>query len=556
MMRLLFIVITLFQLTSVNAKALSEKKIINDYKSILKKFRKNMCTAEDSRSFWRFTKETHRGGFFIPLNSKEGMDIQTIQKMLPRVREKKQWIESNIKRVKKDKSFKRVVRSLERFKGDLKLLVGFKRKFFEEKTASQRLAISQLSKHKLRNFYQELRQTLESVYFLHTFNFPADHKSMRRDYDSFKVRSDMSGIKRANEIFFLRKLVEDGVRHPRWRGNDRSIRTLINTTYIRSIKNSEESFIDEDLRYDLEWLLERLIDYLKFDISLIVKRLERWEKSTEKMYRFYISLLEGSVNIDGKTIPVKQFIEGNGRSRKTLKDFVYKKQADVYEFWTKQSRVNRVLFVMDTIILNEVGGTNDPGELEKKEVLKVVLNRSELNFYSSLSPKDSIYSHLEKKNIPTKKYPWLNLMLKEGEFSFTYYFLSASNHVFCPDMSPRAKDIRKKSLEIGLKLLKNKKVDTEAVRYFSRASMLGRMDMTDLWSGFRAIAEKPGRLIDDPKVIERVTSHDYDFLYSFTDDQKKIFQVVIVGEKKYTLGSKGQVFSYRNPHNFRYFAEK
>ena len=69
----------------------------------------------------------------------------------------------------------------------------------------------------------------------------------------------------------MRKLVEDGVRHPRWRGSDRSIRTLINTVYIRSLILGESSFIEEDIRYDLEWLLDRLIDYLSFDESLIIK---------------------------------------------------------------------------------------------------------------------------------------------------------------------------------------------------------------------------------------------------------------------------------------------
>ena len=123
---------------------------------------------------------------------------------------------------------------------------------------------------------------------LHTFSFPVDHKSMRRDYDSFKRRKDVAGKKRANQIFFERKLVEDGVRHPRWRGSDRGIRTVINTIFTNSMNNHAASFIDEDTRYDLDWLLERVHDYLQFDKSLINKRLKRWEKYTDKMYRFYI----------------------------------------------------------------------------------------------------------------------------------------------------------------------------------------------------------------------------------------------------------------------------
>ena len=42
----------------------------------------------------------------------------------------------------------------------------------------------------------------------------------------------------------MRKLVEDGVRHPSWRGSDRSIRTLINTVYTRTYDARFDSFIE------------------------------------------------------------------------------------------------------------------------------------------------------------------------------------------------------------------------------------------------------------------------------------------------------------------------
>jgi len=534
----------------------SEKKRIDSYLKKLKSFRARMCTSKDIRLFWKYTKDTHRTGYFIPSNTQGHLDTQTIQKMLPLVRDKKQWIQSNIKKIKKNSNFSKRKAVIKKLKDDLKVLVGFKRKYFEEKKNKQRNAIKQLSKQKLEVFFKELRASFKSLYFLHTYGFPANHKAMRRDYDSFKIRNDHAGKTRANEIFFNRKLVEDGVRHPRWRGNDRSIRTLINTVYLRTGFAKDSSFISEDLRYDLEWLLERIYDYLEFDSSLIVKRLERWENSAEKMYYFYISLLNGIVDVEGEKISVEKYLEGEGRSRKILKDFVYQKQADVYEYWSKQSKINRQLFVMDTIILNEVGGTPDPGDLEKEEVLKVVLNRSKLKFYSSLTPKDTIYQHIALSKVKPERFPWLNLMLKEGEFSFTYYFLTASNHVFCPDMSPRASRIREKALTLGLNLLGHKNMDTRAVRYFSRASMLGRMDMTDLWSGFSPLSEKPGHLIDNKELRKKIIDHDYEFLYSFTDELNNIYQVVRLDDEKYTIGHDLKIYSYRNPHNFRYFIEK
>lgn len=555
-MKYLLINFFLFLSNSASSSQTLDQNIILNYKNKLKKFRADVCTAKDSRLFWQYTQETHRTGYFIPSMEDGQVDSHTVQKLLPAVRDKKQWIEQNIKKIKKVKNFKDKKDTFNLLREDLKILVGFKRKFFEEKDVNQRIAIEQLSKKKLQLFFKILRNSFKELYFLQSYGFPADHKTMRRDYDSFKIRTDVAGKKRANEIFFQRKLVEDGVRHPKWRGNDKTIRTLINTTYLRSIDAKNESFIDESLRYDLEWLLDRIYDYLEYDISLLVKRLERWEIATDNMYSFYLGLLNGVIEIEGEKIAVDKFLDGEGRSRQNLKEFVKQKQIEVYEYWSKQEKIDRILFVLDSIILNEVGGTPDPGDLEKEEVLKVVINRSNLKYYSTLSSKDSIYEGLVAKKIPMEKFPWLNLMLKEGEFSFTYYFLSASNHVFCPDMSPRANNIRDKALELGLGLLKLKKMDTLAVRYFSRASMLGRMDMTDLWDGFSPLNEKPGHPIENLELKKKITDHDYEFLYSFTDETNNIYQVIRIGEEIYSIGSNSRIFSYRNPHNFRYFIEK
>ena len=97
---------------------------------------------------------------------------------------------------------------------------------------------------------------------------------MREDYDSFKVRIDPLGKDDRMKYFLCVKTVEDGVRHPRWRGSDRSIRTLINTVYTRTYDSRLDSFISEDLRYDLDWLLERIVDYTKFDVSLDHKEIK------------------------------------------------------------------------------------------------------------------------------------------------------------------------------------------------------------------------------------------------------------------------------------------
>ena len=59
-----------------------------------------------------------------------------------------------------------------------------------------------------------------------------------------------------------------------------------------------------------------------------------------------------------------------------LEHYIYNQQARTYKFWSEKSSDLRKLFVIETIILNEIGGTTDYKDLEKGEVLKVVYNRS------------------------------------------------------------------------------------------------------------------------------------------------------------------------------------
>ena len=116
-----------------------------------------MCSAKDSRAFWRYTKDTHRAGFFTPTINDGKLDRQTIQKLLPRVREKKQWISGNIEKVSRLKNLDMMTSKFKALQDDLRVLVGFKRKFYEEKNLKQKKAISKLSNRKLQNFFSKLR---------------------------------------------------------------------------------------------------------------------------------------------------------------------------------------------------------------------------------------------------------------------------------------------------------------------------------------------------------------------------------------------------------------
>ena len=82
-------------------------------------------------------KDTHRAGFFTPTMTDGKLDRQTIQKLLPRVREKKQWISSNIKKVSRLKNLDSDDQGFEALQNDLECLLVLK-KVFEEKNLKKK----------------------------------------------------------------------------------------------------------------------------------------------------------------------------------------------------------------------------------------------------------------------------------------------------------------------------------------------------------------------------------------------------------------------------------
>ena len=122
--------------------------------------------------------------------------------------------------------------------------------------------------------------------------------------------------------------------------------------------------------------------------------------------------------------------------------------------------------------MNEVGRLDVDGSLERREVTRVVAKRTGVKEYKTPAKNSLLYRKIRKKlKDKYTNYPWLNVLFKEGEFSFTYYFLYASVRTFCPEMTLSGRSLRKENVKIGIETLRNYK-DTNSVRYFSRASML------------------------------------------------------------------------------------
>lgn len=548
-MKVLLLCLIIFSLSS---KADEVKK----YLRLHSKFRKEVCSRGTTRKYFDLLSLTRKTGNYVPINEGK-LNTFVVQKNLILLRQKRKWIKS-LENELSIKQISRLKRDALKLGNELETIVELKQNHWKEKNRKNRITLAKKSKEKVSNFKTGLALFLDKLSPLHTFGYPVNHLEMRGKYDSLKIRKDPLGINLAQDLFFKRKIYEDGAPHPRWRGTDKSIRTLINTIRLMVDENNGEGhFISETLRYDLAWLLPRVEKYLSYDLSLIKRELFRWGKKVSDQIEFYNQLLSGKISLKGKSISVKDFIEDNLGAKSRLEDYIYEKQADTYEFWSKQDEEQRRLFVSETIILNEVGGTPDPGDIEKQEVLKVVHKRSRLKFYSSLGGTKELVEKLNERGIKTSGMKWLNTLFKKGEFSFTYYFIPGVRHIFCPDMSPKANGIRETALSIALKLRgKNFNTPNVPVRYFSRQSMLGRIDMSKLWANFHALPEEPGPKLDN-EFFEENADDPIRYTYSFMSSSKSLYNVFVKGNKYFIKSDRsGELFHYRNPNFFKYFIEK
>jgi len=124
-------------------------------------------------------------------------------------------------------------------------------------------------------------------------------------------------------------------------------------------------------------------------------------------------------------------------------------------------------------------------------------------------------------------------------------------------MSVKAKGIRKVALDIALDLKgKNFNLPSIPIRYFSRQSMLGRIDMSKLWKSFTPLPEEPGPKLEEER-RKNILESKSKYLYSFTNSTNKLFDVFSGETFLYVKHNKtGEYFSYRNPNFFKYFIEK
>lgn len=533
----------------------SNSTILKNYNLILKKFNRELCSGGTEEDFWKKYKEFRGDGFYIPTTHNEKVDFQVLNKFLPELSRKKQWILSELQKVEKIKNYSTLHDYINSIRAILNQLLQYKHDYLESKDDNTKKTAITKSKYlmiELKNKYLKLTQHFS---FLTSYRFPVNHFELRENYDLYKHRTDKEGRSKSNEIYFYRKIVQDGAQNPNNTSSDTFLRSAIDTTFSNLNKSSD--ILSENIRYDLTWILDGLKLHVDRGKEKQLSRLKEWFERTDRMIDFYRLLTMNKVKQGNKFASGEEVIQQLSKARYTLKDTVLSKQRDVYFFWMNQDPLYRAIYSLETILFNEVGTVDGKDALERRDVAQVAWNRHQHSFYSSLTESDDLYPYLISKdsNISVEKYPWLNVLLKEGEFSFTYFFIPGSLRVYCPEMTRRGRYLRTENVKIALETLRSPNTQFKGLRYFSRASMLGRIDMSSIWSQYKVINERPGKIYkNQPKLKDLHKKGKYTYLYHFKSPSNEDFQVMEIKNKTFVYSEEKELFyKYRNPHYFTYF---
>ena len=534
----------------------NEESIIKKFNNYQKDFSHQFCRPGTEEKFWRLFREFRGDGHYLPKTIDGRLDRKILNRFIPELKRKKKWIASQKSLVKKMKSFDQLYKNLDRLEKNVQELVKLKEAFEDEKDEKKKVSLKITSRYKLIIFKTQMFKFLGSIPFLTSYRYPNDHFELRENYDEVKLLGTRKSKSRANEVYFYRKVVQDGAQNPNQTKSDTFLRAMLDTIAL-SLKEKRD-FITENLRYDLMSAFKGLKKQFDRGIKGQVKRLNEWYNRVGKVLDYYISLRRNKVKRGGQFETSESVVAKQAKARQGLKNFVYQKQAEVYKFWAEKDEIYQSLYVILTILFNEVGSIDSPYALERYDVTQVVLNRLTNSKYNYLARSDAIYKFLNSKRAFKASHKWLNVLFKEGEFSFTYYFIHGAVRIFCPDQSRLGKKLRGRNLGIALNMIKNPKRDFEAIRYFSRASMLGRITMDDIWSDYTPLREKPGVLIKKSEAIwKNYADRKYSYRYHFFDENNRKFKVIEIADKVYSLDLKRkEVFSYRSPHYFKYFRSK
>lgn len=526
-------------------------KVIKDYEKVHRTFFKAVCKPKDTQTYTRLIRNYRGSGFYLPKLG-DNIDRLAIIKNLHHYSKKLTFIDEQIERLKKSKTFPDFNLVHNEIDKIVINLLNLKKQYNQAITVEKKEEIKRFSKVEVLRLKKQFKIFIDQIHFLKSFGFPNDFLAYRKKYEDYKFKEGLKDKKIANQTFFYRKVVEDGAYDPNKTRGDKFIRTALDTLYLAIM--DLDDFISENVRYDLEWIENKLERILKRGKNVQLARLKEWRERTKENFNFYQDIIE----VKNKN-KAKYLVKKENDSAIKLKEYIYRKQAEVYEFWAKQPELYKAMFVMDTILVHEVGVIDGKHGLERESVAKVVLNRYYDDFFNKLEDDQQIVKYINKE-IDQDDEKWLNVLFKVGEFSFTFHYIPAVAGIHCPDMSRRGRGVREANLKIGLNTIRSYKGDFKAKRYFSRISMMGKIDMSSVWYDYVRLPEMVGYKSTHQNKLRRYFLGDkYQYLYTFRDSGNIEYTVVKIDDRAYSLRwEKGDpvFYDYRNPHLFAYFYKK
>jgi len=542
------------------AKSKLDQAVLNEYLKIQKEFSDASCTPGVEKSYKELDTKYRGDGNFIPVLLDQKVDQKTIKATLPLIKEKIIWIKSQESNVNKVENFEEVSQTLKRIENEVAVLQEAKKDMFLAKTKEQKADIEERAKKQFTQLMKEVENLKTQAPYLLSFKFPLNHLALRADYEKFKGVATKEARSKANAIYLNRRIVQDGSYDENLTRNDSVIRAGFDTLYLSLTKDKDRFLLTDNERADFKFVLTNFQNLLDLGKETLSKRYVEWADRAERSLTFYQDLADGKkikTSDTATATDVASVLEERARSLYNLKEFVLKKEAASYEYWSKKSELFQYLYALETILYAEVGRVDAPDALERRDVAQVVINRFSHDVYSNMGAEDSLNEYFSK-DLKTKEHKWLNVLFKEGEFSFTYFYIPGNLHIYCPDMSKVGQFLRRENVRIALGLLNKPRKDFPAMRYFSRVSMFGRIEMDSLWENYKAVGEVPGKPVKNKKMLGDLYKQDrYKYLYDFeTDDKKKTYIVVEMKGKPYVVdfNKPTQVYYYRNPNQFRYFA--
>jgi hypothetical protein len=547
--------------TNLFAQTRLDNATVEEYLKIQADFYKELCTPGTEMTYNSLLKSYQGDGNYIPTLLDEKIDIRAIKNIIPLIDSKIQWIQSEYDYLLKSNGFSDLEKELSSLKSKNERIHKLKKKYF--------LSISKDEKETLleaKTIFKEIQQHLENIKlkapFMLSFRFPVDHLALRSEYERVKDSNDKEGRARANLIFFFRKIIQDGSLDEDNNKSDANIRAAFDTLYTSinaKSRTDDQYFLTDSERVDLNYVIRNFQIIANNGPEKMLKRLELWANRSKRSREFYQSLLENrkiKISESSQLQDVTSLLESRARALYNLKDFALKNEAKTYEFWSKKSELFQSLFVLETILYSEVGRSDENVGFFRQDVAQVVTNRFKDARFNQIAAHDPLSKYLSKE-VVTKNFPWLNVLFKEGEFSFTYFYIPGNLQIYCPDESRVGRFLRKENLKIAMKALKEPREDFQGIRYYSRVSMFGRIAMDSIWKDYTPVGEDPGTLIKrhSASLKKHYENGNFNYHYSFQGTDAARYEVVEIKGTNYVVNPKSpdKFYTYRNPHLFKFF---